>query len=244
MTPLHLAMAENIDPFIISRLLLENPKALRIKDKYGRTPLEQFFKMWKSHLLRRQTQNHSEWTKKRIVTKDSIQAIIQVLSHGKLDKLQSDEWLPIHEAIKLRNIIHPIFIKPLISQFPKELQRKDPDKQNLPLHVAAAQNSANTDLWMQVLLQEYPGAATVRNKSGRLPFNLMVESGKEWKKSTGWTKLIEAAPGAISMKDNKTKLYPFMAACACTETSLDVAYRLLKQDPTQVTGGILSNNKK
>jgi len=61
-------------------------------------------------------------------TKDSIRAIIHVLAYGKLDQLKSDKWLPLHEAIRLRHLIHPIFIKPLISEFPEEVRRKDPKK--------------------------------------------------------------------------------------------------------------------
>jgi len=238
MTPLHLSITENCDPLIITRLLLENPKALKIKDKSGRAPLEQFFKKWKLHLQRKHCKKQYDHSLAKMFTKDSIRAIIHVLAYGKLDQLKSDKWLPLHEAIRLRHLIHPIFIKPLISEFPEEVRRKDPKNHNLPLHIAASQGNVISGYWTQVLLQEYPEAARVHNKDMRLPFNLMVESGNEWKNDEVWKKLMDAAPEAICEKDKKNMLYPFMAACASKETSLNVAYKLLKLDPTQICGGI------
>ena len=91
---------------------------------------------------------------------------------------------------------------------------------------------------MDLLYEEYPEAASIANKYGKLPSILFIESGNDWGNGDIWRKLIHAVPESISGHDTRTNLYPFMTAGACENSSLEVVYELLKLDPTLVQSGI------
>lgn len=166
----------------------------------------------------------------------------------------SQSWLPLHKAIQLQTkySIPSIFLQLLVYTFSNQTKQKDSDG-NLPLHLLLKQSPSHRvdididlDL-LNILLQMNPLAASApctqsyfvneNNKNnndddGILPLILAMKYGHSWESGI-YHLLLQTAPHALSMRDSKTFLYPFMCA-SMYGLSLSGIYELLKMDPTLV----------
>eukprot|EP00814_Leptocylindrus_danicus_P016364 CAMPEP_0116045732 /NCGR_PEP_ID=MMETSP0321-20121206/27800_1 /TAXON_ID=163516 /ORGANISM="Leptocylindrus danicus var. danicus, Strain B650" /LENGTH=622 /DNA_ID=CAMNT_0003527135 /DNA_START=52 /DNA_END=1920 /DNA_ORIENTATION=- len=93
---------------------------------------------------------------------------------------------------------------------------------------------------IEVLVRADPKSVKIRNHAGKLPLQLAIETGTEWK-------IVEvianAAPSSLGMRDSFHRLYPFMLASVCGHLSL--SFELLRARPdiltlieTQTTGEV------
>jgi len=97
---------------------------------------------------------------------------------------------------------------------------------------------------LEELIRACPQAAEVRDKDGRLPLYLAIETGKE----IGIQLIFESYPTALMTRDGMTRLSPCMyAACRKGDTgkekdggreslaSLTAIYKLLRLRPEQIS---------
>lgn len=81
-----------------------------------------------------------------------------------------------------------------------------------------------------------PRAARIHDSEGGLPFTRAIESGKVW--NEGLRSLLWAAPQALSTRDTKTKMYPFMIAAVEHNATETTVYELIRLLPELVAIGI------
>ena len=89
---------------------------------------------------------------------------------------------------------------------------------------------------IQILINLNPRAALIADSEGRLPFVRAVESEKSW--DEGLRSLLWAAPQALSTRDLKTGMYPFMIAAMDHNASETTVYELIRLLPELVAIGI------
>jgi ankyrin repeat protein len=107
---------------------------------------------------------------------------------GKKSKLlyegNDDGYTPLQRAfsrgsncLKEVNEAIQLFV---LKTFPKTFLRKSLPDQNgwLPLHFACAQSSKSEIPGIKLLLEHYPDAAKVKDESGRLPLQLLLQNAK------------------------------------------------------------------
>jgi len=106
-------------------------------------------------------------------------------------------------------------------------------------------------------LKIYPQAASEPDHTGYLPLHLSLYAGKTW--NNGIKEIFEAAPDSNLIQDHKTQLFPFMIAASKNDdkgfptgqhepelsikkqmflSELTTVYKLLREAPFQVHGGI------
>ena len=93
---------------------------------------------------------------------------------------------------------------------------------------------------IQILINLNPRAALIADSKGRLPFVRAVESEKSW--DEGLRALLWAAPQALSTRDLKTGMYPFMIAAMDHNASETTVYELVRLLPELVSIGIPQTN--
>jgi hypothetical protein len=147
------------------------------------------------------------------------------------------------------DIFPPNFLRLLTAAYPDIVTQKDEDG-NLPIHVAAMgdfpsirttwRKPTEDDLTdfeatcgtavstIAVLLEANPSLARRRNRQGKLPLQLAIESGRDWQHGIG--ALADAFPAAIGHEDKETGLDLFMLA-AVEDCSLTVIYNLFRANP-------------
>merc|ERR1712232_481464 len=106
----------------------------------------------------------------------TLVAIIETATRNVSSNLRADsQVLPVHEALKLHNIvIPPVFIQLLIKTFPDESMNCD-ENGNYPLHVGVKREGVNSEV-IESLIEENPEALSYQNKEGRIPFELAREN--------------------------------------------------------------------
>lgn len=100
------------------------------------------------------------------------------------------------------------------------------------LHPKSPQKLAVID----ILVSLNPRAAKIPDSDGRLPFARAVESRKSW--DEGLRSLLWAAPEALSTRDTKTGMYPFMIAAVEHNASETTVYELIRLLPELISIGI------
>lgn len=142
-----------------------------------------------------------------------------------------DKWLPIHEAIKLGPLkIPPIFVQFLAVTMPLELQKID-SQGNTLLHLSVIHSQYNN--LTRFLLVMYASMALIPNNDGRIPLNLAIENGINWEDGV-LKDILRSAPDTLSLLDPCKKIYPFMISLCSNKSDLEVAYELLKMDPSLI----------
>uniref|UniRef100_A0A7S4NE40 Ankyrin repeat protein n=1 Tax=Odontella aurita TaxID=265563 RepID=A0A7S4NE40_9STRA len=140
---------------------------------------------------------------------------------------------------------------PLLLRFSAALnpdQVRTPELPNgrLPLHltaVAASTGAAGADVGsrdgeetaVSTVARLYPEAAEMQDSEGRLPLSLAIESGKPWEVIKT---LLLCCPRALTTRDTKMRMLPFMISAVGADADLDVIYRLLRENPLEVSRGI------
>lgn len=108
----------------------------------------------------------------------------------------------------------------------------------------AAQRRDATDTIVAALLDPklggYPRAAATADRSGRLPLHYAASSRRSF--DAAIRAIIEAAPGALEVKDGQSGLYPFMTAAVGNDSDVDLTYNLLRESPWLVSMPSLNNS--
>lgn len=109
---------------------------------------------------------------------------------------------------------------------------------NLPLHYAVRLTPAEDSI-IPKLLNFFPPAAEAVDAHGELPLFVALKHGCTWSK--GVRELLMYHPCAISMLDDRTRLYPFTlaAAASATRKDLETIYMLLLDHPQLVSEQVL-----
>ena len=143
----------------------------------------------------------------------------------------SSPMLIMHELLSHQDELGDLtgFMKDFIQFFPEHIQIKN-QHGNFLLHIAASlqqpQSAAPpsstrynlksdydcSEDSVSILVRLYPIAARYRNKFGDLPLHLALRRGDRKWISGGISSLVDAYPGALCVRDRKTKLYPFQLA--------------------------------
>ena len=125
----------------------------------------------------------------------------------------------------------------------------DPLQQQLQIQQQQeSANEINCPSVIEVILETNSNPAKIPNNAGRLPLCQAIAKRKTWK--NGLKSILDAYPDALSLKDDITKLFPFMLASAFDHNNpssiicFDTIYRLLKANPELVRGGIIDRQEK
>jgi hypothetical protein len=184
------------------------------------------------------------WEKLTLLTKAFYhKSIDDVLPNGKV-------WRLMHACAGI-DFFPPHLLRLLTVVFPDDVAEEDEDG-NLPIHVAAAGDfpsihmtwptnafseedfpefvaiSGTPELTIAILLEANPASARCRNRQGKLPLQLAIESGRDWQDGIG--ALADAFLAAIGDKDKETGFDLFMLAAA-QDRSLTVIYNLFRAKP-------------
>lgn len=107
---------------------------------------------------------------------------------------------------------------------------------NSPNVVALLNDQSSKTSAIDILVGLNPRAARIRDFEGRLPFVRAIESGKLW--NEGLRSLLWAAPQALSTRDFKTRMYPFMIAAVEHNATETTVYEIIRLLPELVAIGI------
>jgi ankyrin repeat protein len=185
------------------------------------------------------------WEKVTLVTKAFYHRSIEdVLPNGKV-------WRIMHASAGI-DFFPPSLLRLLTAAFPDDVTEEDEDG-NLPIHVAAlgdfpsihmtrpitedysedysedfVANSGTPELTIAILLEANPASARYRNRQGKFPLQLAIESGRDWHDGIG--ALADAFLAAIGDRDKETGLDLFLLAAA-DDRSLTIIYNLFRAKP-------------
>jgi ankyrin repeat protein len=176
------------------------------------------------------------WEKLTLLTKAYYHRSIEdVLPSGKV-------WRLLHACAGI-DFFPPNLLKLLTAAFPDDVIEEDEDG-NLPIHVAAlgdfpsihmtstdedysgdfVANGGTAASTIAILLEANPASARCRNRQGKSPLQLAIESGRDWDDGIG------ALLAAIGDKDKETGLDLFLLAAA-ENRSLTIIYNLFRAEP-------------
>lgn len=182
MLPLHQALVDRRQPKLIKALLKAFPHGISQESGALGTPAQVFFDEWLDQLEDNiddfeelQLYENQEGNDFDIVV-DTFAAIIETAARNMSSNLSADlQVLPVHNALKLDNIlIPPVFIQLLIKTYPDESMKCDKNG-NYPLHIALNRKDVNSEL-IELLARENPEALSYQNKEGRIPFEIAREN--------------------------------------------------------------------
>jgi hypothetical protein len=160
---------------------------------------------------------HDFWEKVTLLTKAFYHKSIEdVLPNGKV-------WRIMHASAGI-DFFPPNLLRLLTAAFPDDMTEEDEDG-NLPIHVAAMGNfypSTSTEEYsgdfvansgtaastIAILLEVNPSSARCRNRQGKSPLQLAIESGRDWEDGIG--ALADAFLAAIGERDKETGLDLFL----------------------------------
>ena len=144
---------------------------------------------------------------------------------------------------------------------PDQLRMVDPLLRRLPLHYAVsrggytAQYPVGVSCNMQIVgeispaplvLSKLPRAARIADARGQLPLHIAIDRVKRESKEEYCQHrkpvdiageinlLLDTYPDSLQRRDGVTKLYPFLQAAEGPMANLDVAYSLLRRDPSLI----------
>jgi hypothetical protein len=179
------------------------------------------------------------WEKVTLVTKAFYHKSIEdELPNGKL-------WRIMHASAGI-DFFPPNLLRLLTAAFPDDVTEEDEDG-NLPIHIAAlgkfpSIHMTSTEEYSEVydaytgtpehtiaiLLEANPASARRRNRQGKFPLQLAIESGRGWQDGIG--ALADAFLAAVGDKDKETGLDLFLLAAA-EDCSLTIIYNLFRAKP-------------
>ena len=180
------------------------------------------------------------WEKLTLLTKAFYhKSIDDVLPDGKV-------WRLLHASAGI-DFFPPHLLRLLTAAFPDDVTEEDEDG-NLPIHVAAMGDfpsihmTRSTEIFAEgikfesgtaastiaILLKANPASARCRNRQGKFPLQLAIESGRGWHDGIG--ALVDAYLAAIGDKDKESGLDLFLLAAA-ENRSLTIIYNLFRAKP-------------
>lgn len=101
------------------------------------------------------------------------------------DITPSPPFLPMHTAAQVKDCPVP-FLVLAMRAYPDQVRQADERTGNLPLHFVAAWDVSDQStvsrksMALNALVTEYPHAGSVRNRRGKTPMSLSLESGTSW----------------------------------------------------------------
>lgn len=238
--PLHTAIYHRRSINVVRILYLSYPGALLETNKNGDTPMHLFFKVWHDILVEIRNrhnnsfshikQDHDDFQKINDL-KNLLVLFAKIWVKGNLgdaNEYRRIQRFPLHAVLQIADLPH-IFLLLLLDTIPGSIEVKD-SQGNLPLHIALMQKRCSLRT-ISSILSKYTDADKVRNKQGQLAFSIAIENGISWESGVLQC-LIAHNPNNLSLVDTKTKLLPFMLASSCNVSSSNVAYNLLRMDPS------------
>jgi len=164
--------------------------------------------------------------------------------------LKKKEWRLLHACLSMECPWEIYMLALRLNA--RHLKDADDDGSN-PLHIAAANLSMN-QLTMRkrrhlisFLIMHHPRAARIVDHEGRLPLHIGLNCGKTWEFTSP---IFRAEPRAVSARDPKSHLFPFMIAAIThkpmsndeevahhndiqlIDMQLTTIYLVLREDPT------------
>jgi ankyrin repeat protein len=116
-------------------------------------------------------------------------AIIMLKSDHSRRNTQYNKPIPpfsaMHAAAQVKDCPVP-FLMLTMRAFPSQVRAVDEATGNLPLHIVAGWETSDPSsisrksMALSVLVSEYPHATKIRNKSGKTPLSLALETGTSW----------------------------------------------------------------
>jgi hypothetical protein len=91
----------------------------------------------------------------------------------------------MHAAAQVKDCPIP-FLMLTMRAYPSQVRAPDDSNGNLPLHTVAGWETTDPSsisrksMALSALVSEYPGATKIRNKSGKTPLSLALETGTSW----------------------------------------------------------------
>jgi len=257
-TPLHYASV-SLSVDVVRRLLVENISAIGIKNFAGYTSLESMYWYGPychdtNYEVKDAAERHINITTIAINTSFShnqaptdfmsqvdfslskMWTVVNLLLKAEYHRSISDPlpnnkvWRVVHACAGIRNCPSNLLLMFAIKLYPMQVFERDEDG-NLPLHIAATIPVTSDDRGnenIRLLAAVYPGAARTTCHKGKLPLSLVLQSGYGWDK--GIEDILRAYPAALTVKDEETNLFPFMAA-AVSDAPLETIYKLLRANP-------------
>lgn len=141
--PLHVAVRCRRSPSVIKRLLDVHPRAARTANTAGRTPLDNFFRLWKRDVTRNAPRFsglvYGPREDGRIPGKQIVEGTYSLLVQAyTLGTVSSDvgAYNTLHQAVRIKGT-PPVFYMFLMKVMSKEAVKHDPDS-NFVLHIACS----------------------------------------------------------------------------------------------------------
>lgn len=238
--PLHCAIRSKKKAETIYKLLNANNSSVHETDNKDRNPLHVFVETWKYCMesTRAQYNGNFENIPESHEDHQILQQVKEILLHLlnaiknkiliKEEDAVAENWLPLHEAIKMREIPE-IFLLVLSATMPEQFYGKDEDE-NLPHHLLMWRSDLDTYSVIH-MCQKFNLGVEVANGDGMFPLTLAIERQRSWD-------LIESisllGPQVLSTRDSETSMYPFMQAATKIEderASINTVYGLLRWNP-------------
>eukprot|EP00816_Leptocylindrus_hargravesii_P012612 CAMPEP_0196819864 /NCGR_PEP_ID=MMETSP1362-20130617/72603_1 /TAXON_ID=163516 /ORGANISM="Leptocylindrus danicus, Strain CCMP1856" /LENGTH=416 /DNA_ID=CAMNT_0042198507 /DNA_START=298 /DNA_END=1548 /DNA_ORIENTATION=+ len=241
-TVLHWAVQDGIISADMIRILLQYcPETVFMQNLKGELPIDSLWQWFQEeHFDAAQcilAGNYDESLKFEEVSSlwEITEVLLQVAYHKKIIDVTltgESEWRPLHAASGID--VYPIFAFFLAFSLHPEGLREQDEAGRLPVHVSASTKAHKHSIEIiECLLIAWPDSATMKDKNGKTPLCLAIESGLTY---SAIDRLLDAAPGLLSTKDAQTNLYPFMLAMTSNldDMSLTLSYKLLLKDPSVV----------
>ena len=141
------------------------------------------------------------------------------------------QFFEVHAVASLHRSV-PEFLKYTIAFFPNQVTQKRHG--DLPIHLFVRNNciADNNAAGVNVLIQYFPGSASIPDKRGRLPLTVALDKKRRW--DQGVSVLLKAFPDALLVRDPVTRLFPFMVAAIEDKHIIDIVFTLLKLSPSAI----------
>ena len=237
--PLHAAIRSRKKAKFIKKLLLAYPEAISISAQDCNTPFQLFLKTWEDKLEKiwcrhgnflHVPHDHRDYERIEMAKKVFLVLIEmktdKTITERKMNLNYSKKWMPLLEILQAKGI-PPIFSQLLTELIPSERTKQD-DRGNFPLHLALQEPHVYHRL-INFICHTNPQTAVKLDQNGLSCMALAIKNGGEWDLVSN---VHMAAPDSIYIRDTVSKMYPFMLALCSPLSTINVAYELLRLDPS------------
>jgi ankyrin repeat protein len=251
-TPLHWALSAQVSAKHFQLLIEHGGKdALWCTNNFAEFPFDLFARSCQEDLLVSDDESDSQAQHFKLFEKYlSIVEDRSDINHQETDKekICSKQWLPLHRMASSLNFPCPWYLFELgLKYYGSDLSLHD-DEGMLPIHLALSARrrlrarkilaedaetskifSFSTETLILKILEHHKESATTASSDGRQPLHFAVESQAG---STVIDALLSMFPGALSIVDPWSGLYPFALAAVGDNNSLDVVFHLIRSCPS------------
>jgi len=137
------------------------------------------------------------------------------LCRGQLEQRDERGDLPLH-------ILSSVKVRPQRYEF----KLPSSSQQQVPTRCRCTDVSMNA---MDLFLAFHKPAASMPDRDGELPLHLVLRNNAQWEDAV--ETLMRVYPAAVTVRDKKSGLYPFMMAAVDESASLTTLFRLIRACP-------------